>query len=121
MSLIQSRFRDAALATVLAILIVIPANPSSVAAEILCADDLVPLGMAVTATGTAPTSDGSCRAKEIKPACGLVMKICDGQPIPDGYTIDSVTRRAARVWASGARPSIMFQSDPITWLGLVIS
>ena len=41
--------------------------------------------------GTAPSCDGSCRAREIKPVCGLVMKICAGQPIPKGYTLDSIT------------------------------
>lgn len=60
-------------------------------AEILCADDIVPEGMAVTATGTAASCAGSCRAREIKPVCGPIMKICAGQPIPKGYIVDSVT------------------------------
>jgi len=74
-----------------AVAILLMANPGRVRAEMLCADDIVPTGMAVTATGTAPSCDGSCRAREIKPVCGLVMKICAGQPIPDGYILDSVT------------------------------
>jgi hypothetical protein len=60
-------------------------------AEIVCADDLVPEGMAVTATGTSPTCAGSCRAREMNPVCGPVVKICAGQPIPKGYLLDSVT------------------------------
>jgi hypothetical protein len=87
----QSRLRDAAVATVLALALPMLAKPAAVSAEVLCADDLVPFGMAVTATGTAPSCDGSCRAREIKPVCGLVMKICAGQPIPKGYTLDSIT------------------------------
>ncbi len=80
-----------ALASALAVSLLILAKPARVSAEVLCADDIVPLGMAVTATGTAPSCDGSCRAREIKPVCGLVMKICAGQPIPRGYTLDSIT------------------------------
>ncbi len=64
-------------------------------AEILCADDIVPTGMAVTATGTAATCAGACRAREVKPVCGLVMKICAGEPIPKGYVLDSVTTMPA--------------------------
>lgn len=67
------------------------AYPARVRAEIVCADDVVPFGTAVTATGTAPSCDGSCRAREIKPVCGLVMKICAGQPVPKGYVLDSIT------------------------------
>lgn len=74
-----------------ALAILILASPVRALAEVVCADDLVPPGMAVTATGTAPSCDGSCRAREIKPVCGLIMKICAGQPIPKGYTLDSVT------------------------------
>ncbi len=80
-----------ALASMFAASLVILAKPARVSAEVLCADDIVPFGMAVTATGTAPSCDGSCRAREIKPVCGLVMKICAGQPIPQGYTLDSIT------------------------------
>jgi hypothetical protein len=79
------------LASILAVALLILAKPGRVSAEVVCADDIVPSGMAVTATGTAPSCDGSCRAREIQPVCGLVMKICAGQPIPQGYTLDSIT------------------------------
>jgi hypothetical protein len=62
-----------------------------VSAEIVCADDIVPEGMAVTATGTAATCAGACRARVTHAVCGPVMKICTGQPIPKGYVVDSVT------------------------------
>jgi hypothetical protein len=45
----------------------------------------------VTATGTSPSCSGSCRAREMKPVCGSVMKICASQPIPKGYILDSIT------------------------------
>lgn len=64
---------------------------SQTRAEILCADDLVPKGMAITATGTAPSCQGACRAREVQPVCGVLMKICAGQPVPKGYVLDSVT------------------------------
>jgi hypothetical protein len=80
-----------ALVGTFAISLLILAKPAYVSAEVLCADDVVPFGMAVTATGTAPSCDGSCRAREISPVCGLVMKICAGQPIPKDYTLDSIT------------------------------
>jgi hypothetical protein len=60
-------------------------------AEIICADDIVPKGMAVTATGTTSTCAGACRARETQAVCGPQMKICAGQPIPNGYIVDSVT------------------------------
>jgi hypothetical protein len=62
-----------------------------VAAETVCADDLVPEGMAVTATGTTATCAGACRARETQAVCGALMKICAGQSIPKGYIVDSVT------------------------------
>jgi hypothetical protein len=62
-----------------------------VCAEILCADDIVPEGMAITATGTGASCDGACRARRTQAVCGPVMKICAGQPIPRGYVVDSVT------------------------------
>jgi hypothetical protein len=60
-------------------------------AEIICADDLLPDGTAVTATGTSPDCAGSCRARETKPVCGPILKICASQPIPKGYVLDSIT------------------------------
>jgi hypothetical protein len=79
------------IAITVAVVVFLLAYPARVRAEIVCADDVVPFGTAVTATGTAPSCDGSCRAREIKPVCGLVMKICAGQPVPRGYVLDSIT------------------------------
>lgn len=69
--------------------------PAPVWAEVLCADDIVPAGMAVTATGTTVNCAGACRAREVEPVCGPVMKICAGQPIPRGYVLDSITTMPA--------------------------
>jgi len=65
--------------------------PSRAAAEILCADDIVPEGMAITATGTAANCAGACRARRTEAVCGPVMKICANQSIPRGYVLDSLT------------------------------
>jgi hypothetical protein len=65
--------------------------PQRAHGEVVCADDLVPEGMAVTATGTAANCAGACRAREVAPVCGPVLKICAGQPIPKGYALDGVT------------------------------
>ena len=62
-----------------------------VSAETVCADDIVPEGMAVIATGTTATCAGACRARETQAICGPIMKICGDQPIPKGYVVDSVT------------------------------
>ncbi|MBV8773659.1 MAG: hypothetical protein JO166_15230 [Deltaproteobacteria bacterium] len=64
-------------------------------AAIVCADDVIPSGMAVTATGTAASCAGACRAREIEPVCGPIMKICAGQPVPKGYALDSITTMPA--------------------------
>ena len=64
-------------------------------AEVICADGVVPAGMAVTATGTTSACAGACRARETQAVCGPVMKICAGQPIPKGYVVDSVTTMPA--------------------------
>ena len=69
--------------------------PDFAFAEIVCADDSVPDGMAITATGTAPDCAGACRARRVESVCGPVMKICAGQPIPRGYALDSVTTMPA--------------------------
>jgi hypothetical protein len=63
----------------------------NVSAETVCADDMVPKGMAVTETGTTASCAGACRARETQAVCGPVMKICAGQPLPNGYILDSVT------------------------------
>src|SRR5271166_5862897 len=67
----------------------------SASAEIVCADDLAPEGMAVTTTGTSPSCAGSCRARELNPVCGPLMKICASQPVPKGYVLDSITTTPA--------------------------
>jgi hypothetical protein len=67
----------------------------SAPAETVCADDLAPEGMAVTTTGTSPSCAGSCRARELNPVCGPLMKICASQPIPKGYVLDSITTTPA--------------------------
>jgi hypothetical protein len=64
-------------------------------AEVICADDVAPEGMIITATGTAASCAGACRAREMKPACGPVIKICAGQPIPKGYILESITTTPA--------------------------
>jgi hypothetical protein len=64
-------------------------------AEVICADDAAPEGMIITATGTATSCAGACRAREMKPACGPVIKICAGQPIPKGYILESITTTPA--------------------------
>jgi hypothetical protein len=71
-------------------------NPLA-ASQIVCADDLAPQGMAITATGTSPNCSGSCRAREMNPVCGPLMKICADQPVPTGYVLDSVTSMPACV------------------------
>ncbi|GEM_PF-2549537 len=64
-------------------------------AEIICAGDIPPEGMVITATGTAPSCDGACRARKIQPVFGEVMKICADQPIPEGYVLDGLTNTPA--------------------------
>jgi hypothetical protein len=65
--------------------------PLRAGAEILCADDTIPEGMAITATGTVATCAGACRARRTEAVCGPIMKICADQPIPRGYVLDSLT------------------------------
>src|ERR1700747_1377249 len=69
--------------------------PHPTMAEVICADDVAPEGMIITATGTAASCAGACRAREMKPACGPVIKICAGQPIPKGYILESITTTPA--------------------------
>jgi hypothetical protein len=63
--------------------------------NIMCAGNVAPPGMVITATGTAPSCSGSCQARKLTPACGVVLKICAGQPVPKGYEIDGVTSTPA--------------------------
>jgi hypothetical protein len=69
--------------------------PRQVIAEVICADDVAPKGMIIAATGTAASCAGACRAREMKPACGPIIKICAGQPIPKGYILESITTTPA--------------------------
>jgi len=60
-------------------------------AQIVCSEDLIPENMIVTATGTSPVCRGSCRARRIEPVRGSVMIVCANQPLPSGYSLDSIT------------------------------
>ncbi|MGH7987643.1 MAG: hypothetical protein ACREQX_15355 [Candidatus Binataceae bacterium] len=61
----------------------------------MCAGNVTPAGMVITATGTSPNCSGSCQARRLAPACGVVMKICADQAIPKGYQLDGITSTPA--------------------------
>jgi len=61
------------------------------AAEIVCAEDIAPSDMVVTATGTSSVCRGSCRARKLELVRGPIMIICAQQPVPKGYVLDSIT------------------------------
>lgn len=65
--------------------------PSKPNALIVCAGDVPPDEMVITASGTSVTCAGSCRSRQIEPVEGPVMVICAGQPIPKFYETQSVT------------------------------
>ncbi len=65
--------------------------PSKPNALIICAGDVPPDDMVITATGTSVTCAGSCRSRQIEPVDGAVMVICAGQAIPRFYETQSVT------------------------------
>jgi hypothetical protein len=65
--------------------------PSKPNALTICAGDVPPDDMVVTASGTSVTCAGSCRSRQIEPVDGPVMVICAGQPIPRFYETQSVT------------------------------
>lgn len=67
------------------------AGAASRQAQIICAEDVLPDSMVVTATGTSPVCKGSCRARRMEPVGGAVMIICGNQAIPKNYTLDSIT------------------------------
>lgn len=54
-----------------------------------------PPGTVITASGTAPSCEGLCRAREIEPVHGAVMTICAGQRIPNGYQVVATESTAA--------------------------
>jgi len=59
--------------------------------QIVCAEDVLPDNMVVTATGTSPVCKGDCRARRMEPVQGSVMIICGNQAIPKNYALDSIT------------------------------
>jgi hypothetical protein len=65
--------------------------PSKANAPIICAGDVPPENMVITASGTSVTCAGSCRSRQIEPVDGPIMVICAGQPIPQYYETESVT------------------------------
>jgi hypothetical protein len=69
--------------------------PEKPNALIICAGNVPPEGMTITATGTAATCAGACRARSVEPVEGPVMVICAGQPIPKYYETESTTTTAA--------------------------
>jgi hypothetical protein len=63
--------------------------------QLVCAGNIPPDDMVITATGDSKYCGGSCRAREIKPVDGSIMIICAQQPIPQDYELQSVTTTAA--------------------------
>lgn len=72
-----------------------PAFPAKPNALTICAGNVPPDNMVVTATGNSPQCAGSCRARQVEPVEGPVMIICSGQPLPEFYEIESVTTTPA--------------------------
>jgi hypothetical protein len=62
--------------------------------QTVCAGNLIPSNMAVTATGTSSNCPASCTTRSIERVRGDMMVICAHQPIPTGYTLDSITSNA---------------------------
>jgi hypothetical protein len=69
-----------------------PEKPNSLT---ICAGNVPPEGMVVTATSTSPTCAGACRGRTVEPVEGPVMVICADQPIPQYYETESTTTIAA--------------------------
>ncbi len=67
------------------------ALPETPGAITICAGNIPPEGMVITATGTSPECGGSCRARQAVPVSGSIMVICAQQPIPENYEIQSIT------------------------------
>jgi len=61
----------------------------------ICAGNVPPDNMVITATGTYPQCAGSCRGRLVEPLEGPVMIICAGQPIPEYYELESMTSTQA--------------------------
>ena len=56
--------------------------------QTICVPELPPDGMVITATGDSSGCNSPCSARRIDKVFGKLMKICSGQPIPDGWQID---------------------------------
>ena len=69
-----------------------PAKPNALT---ICAGNVPPENMVITATGNSPQCAGSCRARQVEPVEGPVMIICAEQPLPEFYEIESVTSTPA--------------------------
>lgn len=72
-----------------------PAFPAKPNVLTICAGDVPPENMVITATDTSVTCTGSCRARQVEPVDGAVMVICAGQPIPKFYETQSITSSPA--------------------------
>lgn len=69
-----------------------PTKPNALT---ICAGNVPPENMVITATGTSFTCSGSCRSRQIEVAEGPIMVICAGQPIPQYYETESITSSPA--------------------------
>ena len=69
--------------------------PTKPEALTICAGNVPPEDMVITATGTSYTCSGSCRSRQVEPAKGPIMVICAGQSIPQYYETESVTTSPA--------------------------
>jgi hypothetical protein len=76
-----------------------PPNPQTMPEKLnaitICAGNVPPEDMVITATGTSSNCAGSCRARTVEPVAGPVMVICAGQPIPHFYETESTTTTPA--------------------------
>ena len=88
-------FKPAKLLSSLLVLLALPPVESIAAGPTICAGNVPPDGMVITATGSSEACPGSCRARTAEFAQLSIMVICAGQPIPDGYEIESFTSTPA--------------------------
>jgi hypothetical protein len=64
---------------------------SIAAGPTICAGNIPPDGMVITATGTSDSCPRLCRARDTQPAQLSITVICAGQAIPDGYELENLT------------------------------
>ena len=83
--------------------------------EVVCAGDIPPEGLVVTATGTAPSCNGACRARKVQPVFGEIMKICADQPIPKGYVLDGITATPACGCLGGDENAYIIKRKPLNY------